>query len=150
MDIDYRTWIPGLHALRDALLASFDDADLQLSVGGANPELRSVLSRWLSLERDYRRSLETLHLDWTTTEFDASTLSQLGKLFRAEDARFGIVDDYDVAELDREVSRPDLSRSRRDQIQAYVQSVLMMLATVTVYARAAGRDVPPAVQRYVG
>lgn len=148
--MDYRSWIPGLHAMRDALIAPLDESDMSFSPGGTNLVWSGLLSEAVAIQSDYLASFETLAMSWSSRGAELQ-IDQVRLRLAAQDAsmaeclaRFGAAD---MAEV---VARPDLSRTRTEQVEAYAQFVLIFLARASVYVRAQGRQLPPSVAQYVG
>jgi hypothetical protein len=148
--VDYRSWLPGLHAMRDALIAALGESDMSFSPGGTNLAWSDLLSEAVAIQSDYLASFATLSMSWSSPE-PGLPLDQVRARFAAQDASMAeCLARYGAAGMTEVVARPDLSRTRAEQVEAYAQFALIFLARASVYVRAQGRQLPPSVAQYVG
>ncbi|WP_431277995.1 hypothetical protein [Leifsonia poae] len=147
--MDYTTWIPGLHSMRNAVLDAVTDEDLAFSPGRDALTWAALLGQAIATQRDYLRSFTRGVMVWSEPIPPAS-LAMARRLFDAQDDELVAILTSSHFDPKAPIDRPDLTRTANEQIEAYVQFMLMFLAQATVYLRAQGRPVPPSVAANIG
>lgn len=146
-------WINGAHQIRDDLLGAIDDTDLELNPGGANKTLGGLLNGLIDIEKAYVDSFEHLSLDLVTVpDSQLSGLRSIRDELASLDSRLNAMfetwseDDYTTS-----ISRSDgFKVSRADQLEIYMQAVLIVVAQMVVYVRSAEIEIPQSAETWIG
>jgi hypothetical protein len=148
-------WVEGLHALRDGILETLTDADLEFSPGGSNSTFGQLLVTNAEVEHSYITSLETFEQDWSYRNSQPglpTSVAAITDWFAELDARLkATVSAMSDDDLKRDVKRPGGGSLPVDlQLQSYMQAVFIFLGKAVVYLRAMNRPLPPMVEEYIG
>lgn len=144
------SWIEATHGMRDELLAALTDADLAFTPGGTNHTFGQLLQEWCTVEDSYSDSLKSFDQTWER-EAPAAELTALGAKFSALDAELGAtVAAFDDEDLSKPVHRPGgFHLPVEMQLDAYLQAMLIYAGKASVYLKAMGRPLPPAIRDWI-
>lgn len=144
------SWIEATHAMRDELLAALTDDDLAFTPGGANPTFGQLLQEWCTVQGSYVESLKSFEQTWER-EAPAAELAALGAKFTELDAELKtVVAGFSDDDLSKPVHRPGgFHLPVEMQLDAYLQAMLISAGKASVYLKAMGRPLPPAMRDWI-
>lgn len=148
-------WIEGTHAMRTGLLDVLTDADLAFTPGGKAITLGALCRELGEIEYAYVQSLQTLRQDFEYRNPVAgmdSRVDQLRAWYAEMDAEMkATLEGMGEADLDKLVARPGGFEAPLEmQLDIYLQALLIFFGKVTIYLRAMNRDLPQAIQDWIG
>jgi hypothetical protein len=153
MDVKW-AWIEGSHELRDGLLEQLTDDELAFSPGGDNLPLGELFRQMGEVEHSYLQGLKTFTQDWSYHNTEVGLESSVGRLtgwFHELDAELKAVasafTDDDLAKTVRRESGYEMPVEM--SLDVYIQAILIFLGKGTVYLKAMGKPLPPAVQEWI-
>jgi hypothetical protein len=114
-EVRYEQWIPGLALMRDALLTSFGDADLERSLGGMSLTLGQLIDDCAAMQRSYICAFDDLNQTWDPprpSKEHLPTVVAIRERFVSLDRKLALVrDGYDEAQWQAVISADPMGRS---------------------------------------
>lgn len=149
-----RQHIDGAHLMRDGALAVLSDDDLSFSPGGDTRTLGGLLLALGELQWSYIHSLQTGTQDWSyrqQNEHMTMSIARLTAWFRDLDQQMqqtlGALTEDD---RHKPVDRGDgVIRTMSEQLEIYLQALLIFFGKLVVYLQAMRKPLPPALQYYI-
>lgn len=149
-----KTAITGTHMMRDGALAQLSDDDLLFSVGGTSLLLGDLCKGLGELQHSYTQSLITRTHDWSYKDDHIELVTNLTTL------KSWFADlDTDMQQALSTLTNDDLSqtvdrgngviRTIEQQIEIYLQAMLIFLGKLVVYFQSMGKQLPESIQHYI-
>jgi hypothetical protein len=147
-------WIEGSNAMRDGLLEHVSDSDLAFTPGGDSLTLGALFRQMGEVQYSYLRGLTTFEQDFAYRNTEAgleTSVSRLSAWFHELDAELrSVTEAFSDDELDRLVKRESgFEMPVEMSLDVYVQALLIFFGKATIYFRAMGKPLPPAVQEWI-
>ncbi len=140
------------HALRDSVLGSLGDADLQTALGGDTLTLHRLLGEQGEIQSAYTRVFQghALNFDFAAPA-GLDTVQQIQAWFTQLDAEmWSALEALSDADLERPVERGQHAVPLGVTFYTYRESVFIFAAKASVYLRALGHGLPKLVRGFVG
>ena len=140
------------HALRDSVLGSLKDADLQTGLGGDTLTLHRLLCEQGEIEAAYTRMFQGHALTFDlTAPAGLDTVQQLQAWFgRLDTEMWSALEALSDADLERPVERGQYAVPLGVTFYTYRESVFIFAAKASLYLRALGYGLPKLVKGFVG
>ena len=154
MDLKW-AWIEGSNGMREGLLEQLTDADLAFSPGADNMPFGELFRQMGEVEYSYLQGLKTFvqHWDFHNTEAGLETsVSRLRAWFDELDGELhAVVSAFTDDDLARTVERRESGFQMPVEmvLDVYVQALLIFFGKATVYLKAMGKPLPPAVAEWI-
>jgi len=147
------SWIEGTHGMRAELLKELSDADLAFTPGGQNMMLGMLFRQLGEVEHSYVQSLRTFTQDWSyrnTTDGLDSSIAQLSAWYATLDAEMqSTASAFTDEELQKTVDRGGFNVTVDQQLDIYLQALLIFFGKAAVYLKAMGKPLPKSMAEWI-
>ena len=147
------SWIEGTHGMRAELLKELSDADLAFTPGGQNTMLGMLFRQLGEVEHSYVQSLRTFTQDWSyrnTTDGLDSSIAQLSAWYATLDAEMqSTASAFTDEELQKTVDRGGFNVTVDQQLDIYLQALLIFFGKAAVYLKALGKPLPKSMAEWI-
>ena len=147
------SWIEGTHGMRAELLKELSDADLAFTPGGQNTMLGMLFRQLGEVEHSYVQSLRTFTQDWSyrnTTDGLDSSIAQLSAWYATLDAEMqSTASAFTDEELQKTVDRGGFNVTVDQQLDIYLQALLIFFGKAAVYLKAMGKPLPKSMAEWI-
>jgi hypothetical protein len=147
-------WIEATNAMRDEILNTLQDDDLNFNPGGQNMTLGALCREMGEIEYDYVQSLKAFTQDWTyrNTEpgLDSST-ARLKAWYQALDGELkAVVEAFSDDDLKKTVMRDSGYQMPVElQLEVYLQALLIFTGKASIFLKAMNKPLPTSIKEYV-
>ena len=148
------SFIEGTHGMRSELLATLSDANLAFNPGGQNMSLGALCREMGDIEYSYIQSLKTFTQDWSYHNTDAS-LENSRDAIKAwyqslDDEMKAIVSALSDEDVAKTIDRGGFSVSVDQQLDIYLQALLIFFGKATIYLKAMNKPLPESIRDWIG
>lgn len=149
------SWIEGTHGMRNGLVGTLTDADLNFCPGGQTMTLGALCREMGDIEHAYIESLKHFKQDFKYRNTDAgieTSTKQLLVWYNEMDAEMkSIVAAFAEADLKKTVERPGGFQAPIDmQLDIYLQALLIFFGKITIYLKIMNKPLDATIQEYIG
>ncbi len=147
-------WIEGSHGMREGLLASLSDDDLEFTPGGDNMTLGALCREMGEVEYSYIQSVKTFKQTWEypDPQFGLErSVAQLHAWFKTLDAEFkSAVEALSDEDFKKTVARPGGYAMPLDlQLDVYLQALLIFFGKASIFLKAMNMPLTPSFKDYI-
>lgn len=144
----------GTHTMRDEMLDTLSEADLNYSPGGQNVPFGQLWREMGEVEHAYVESFKTFKQDFSWRNPEAGlegSVSQLKSWFATLDAELeavlGAMSDEDFKKT---VERSGFAMPMEWQVQAYLQALLIFFGKATIYLKTMNKPLTKKIEEWIG
>ena len=139
------------HHLRQEVLESITDADLDFSVSPHNPTLRALLLEQGEYQMAYTNAFQHFALRFDTRAPEGiHAVTEMQAWFSSLDQQMiSALETLSNADLERHVDRGSWSQPVQVCFHVYRESVLIFAGKASVYLRALGKALPTQTQAWI-
>lgn len=145
--------IQGALMMRHGALNQLHTDDLSFSLSGATQTLGELLKSSGNLQHSYTQSFRTLKQDWSSQAVadELATIDDLKTwLSELDNDMNAMLSALTEDDLSKQIDRGNgVIRTVEQQLEIYVQALMIFFGKLVVYFQAMDRELPPSIQHYI-
>jgi hypothetical protein len=146
-------WVEGSHGMRNEILNTLTDADLNFTPGGANMTLGALCREMGEVQHSYVQSFKIFKQDWSYKNPEAGldhSVTHLKAWFQTMDddmkTTLSALSDEDIR---RSIDRNGYPMTVPLQLDVYLQAVLIFFGKATIFLKAMNKPLPQSVADWI-